>query len=92
MNITIEVFGKNMALCHTAQVTCSAVPRVGETMALPPQVAAWTQGLSSALVFEVEWGLSTPHLDATVRCQAWGADPSHRRLMLEEHGWLQPRD
>ena len=89
MKLTIEIHAKNMALIHTCQIECDCVPRVGESLSLPADVVVSTQGLTSALVYEVEWDLKKQTLEAIVRCQAWKDEPSLRVESLVAHGWLQ---
>lgn len=91
--LRLEVYGKNFALAHEAQLQTSAVPRVGEYVALPAAVQAWVQNMTHALVHEVEWLLDGAALVPVVRCHATDHTTSSNRLLrLEEQGWLQPRN
>lgn len=88
---------KNFSLVDDLTVPdTQGVPRVGEFIVLPPELSEQVQGLTHALMHEVEWLLQGPPkaraLTAMVSCHATGYDPSNRLVRLEENGWLQPRN
>lgn len=86
----LEVFSKNFSLTATVELPDGPVPRVGEAISVQQDVG-YLQGMTCLLVHEVEWVLRQDRLAPVVRAHA--ADPSaQRQLVLEEQGWLQPRD
>jgi hypothetical protein len=88
----LEIYSKTFALVAERTVVGDGVPRVGEFVLLPADVADQAQGLTHALVHEVTWECLGDRLTAVVACHATGHKPSNRLLRLEEQGWLHPRD
>jgi len=87
----IEIHTKNCSLIRSVEVADGAhLPRVGEVI-VSPEDADHLQGRDTLLVHEVEHTLQGGRLTAFVRCHS-ASDSDHRRLILEEQGWLQPRD
>jgi hypothetical protein len=84
MLITIKVFSKNMALIKNVELETDAVPRIGE--------AIWLEfdGMDSDvsyLIHDVFYYVSEQRLSPVVCCHE--ATPNaHRKLVLEENGWL----
>ena len=94
VELLLEVFSNSPTLVHEARLQAGAVPRVGEFVALPPDIQEWTNNMAHALVYEVEWLLDNGTLTPVVRCRVYDYDAAitHRLNCLEELGWLQPRD
>ena len=93
----IDIYSKNFSLVAEYKAPQGTmVPRVGEFIALPPEMSQRVQNLTHALVHDVLWLLQgTPEagqLTAVVSCHATGHDASNRLFRLEENGWLQPRN
>lgn len=85
----LEIYAKNKALLATQTVQAEGVPRVGEYVELPPDVAASAQSQPRALVYDVTWQLTLDKLEPIVSCLVREDEPSNRRQLLESEGWLQ---
>lgn len=89
--LVLEVFSKNFALTSTTELPDGPVPRVGDVIGVYQDVGH-LQGMQTLLVHEVEYALRDNRLTPVIRAHASGGEPADRQRVLEEHGWLQPRD
>jgi len=84
MKIETRIHGKNMALLNTVKIETDVVPRVGDTFFL--EITGMEDDVSY-LVHDVIYYVGEHHLSPVVSCHE--ATPSaHRRIILEEHGWI----
>lgn len=88
----LNFFNKNFTLIGTRTLQCDGAPRVGEMVDLPADLLESADGLHQALVHEVNWQILGDRLTPEVNCHATGNDPSNRLIVLEDAGWLQPRN
>lgn len=92
MKITLSINTKTNAHLADIEVEATAPPRIGEYVETPSEWLDYTQQLP-LLVTDVRYQIAGIALTATVTCIARGDDTnSHRLLLLEEQGWLQPRE
>jgi hypothetical protein len=89
--MTLEVFSKNFSLTKTLELPDGPVPRVGDVIGAYQDVG-YLQGNQTLMVHEVEYALRDNRLQPVIRAHACGDPSDNRRLLLEEQGWLQPRD
>lgn len=84
MEIKIKIHGKNMALLKTVNIETNVVPRIGETFHF--EIPGMEDDVTY-LIHDVIYYVGEHHLSPVVSCHE--ADPSaHRRIILEEHGWI----
>ena len=84
MLITIEIFTKNMSLRKTLELETDSVPRIGEAIWL--EIEGMDNDVSY-MVHDVFYYVSEDRMSPVVCCHE--ATPSaHRKMVLEEHGWL----
>ncbi len=84
MIVKFEIFSKNMALRKKTEVETDAIPRIGETL--------WMEMNDmdddvSYLVHDVIYYVGEHNLTPVVRCHE-ATPTAHRKIVLEEHGWL----
>ncbi len=80
----ISIHTKNMALEKTVEIDSNIVPRTGETFRFD------IDGINKNtcyLVHEVEYVCDGKKITPLVSCHADNPQ-AHRRIVLEEHGWL----
>lgn len=90
MKIVIGIHGKHFAHIRDVTLEATAPPRVGEYIEPTAELMEWTQRLP-LLVTEVRYRMEDGGLSAMVTAVARGDDSAtHRLLLLQEQGWLEP--
>jgi hypothetical protein len=91
--MTLEVFTKNYSLTTTLELPDGPVPRAGDVIGAYEGVdLSFLQGNGTLLVHEVEYALRGGRLTPIIRAHACGDVTEDRRIVLQERGWLEPRD
>ena len=80
----INIYTKNMALKKELEIETNIVPRVGEILFFKTGDFVGDQ---SHIVHDVTYFVNDQKIESVVSCHE--ADPRvHRKLILEEHGWI----
>ena len=79
----LKIYTKNMALKKELHIETQIIPRVGETLVFSDNESI---GDMTHMVHDVTYLIGTG-LDAVVSCHE-ANPPAHRKIILEEHGWV----
>lgn len=90
MKVIIDIRSKNFAHIREVTIEATAPPRVGEYIEPTAELMEWTQRLP-LLVTEARYRMEDGGLSAMVTAVARGDESAtHRLLLLQEQGWLEP--
>lgn len=90
----LSLYSRSWALVKEIEIESTYVPRIGEIIEAPKELATWLDGMTYLLVHQVRYFIDGNILYPMVACQATSSSETeatfaeNRYQMLDHGGWI----